>query len=369
MKIYQCIHKYAPHIPKFEAKHGINDKTDISFKELRKLIIEDGYASSYILKPALEHKSEEVFFTIWDYQRLQYLWAKENGMESKDLSEIKLAQIKSFKPDVFYNMSPFCDDNFIEMVKLQGIKCKYVCWNGFVEKRPRTYSLYDVHLTLHKPFVDYWHQLGLKAYEFQPAIPDTWHNGESNRIIDVLFYGQYSDGIFGNRMNIVDQIVAYAQRSKHNIDIHLQYQRKRKVLFKVPKYDIKLTTFPKRQIILGSKPPIYGESLYSAIKNSKIVVNTFGNNSQEFKSNMRVFEAIGHGAFLISERGNYPKGLEPDVDFYTYDGFNELKEKIEYVLGNWDKHQQMALIAAQKMRVNFSKENQWKKFKEIIAEI
>ncbi len=65
MKIYQCIHKYKPHIPQFEAKHGIGDDTDISFEELRKLVIEDGYASPYILQPALEGNSDEVFYTLW----------------------------------------------------------------------------------------------------------------------------------------------------------------------------------------------------------------------------------------------------------------------------------------------------------------
>ena len=76
MKIYQCIHKYPPHIPQFEAKHGITDDSILSFEELRKLIVDDGYASPYILQPALEHKTEEVFYTIWNYKRLQLLWAK-----------------------------------------------------------------------------------------------------------------------------------------------------------------------------------------------------------------------------------------------------------------------------------------------------
>ncbi len=116
MKVYQCIHKYPPHIPLFEAKHGITDQTDLTFSQLQKLVIDDGYAAAYILQPALEHKTGDVFFTIWDYKRLQYLWAEENGLHTTDLKKIKLAQIEKLKPDVVYNHSPFCDFDFIKQL-------------------------------------------------------------------------------------------------------------------------------------------------------------------------------------------------------------------------------------------------------------
>ena len=103
MRVYQCIHKYRPHIPLFEKKYGVTDEMD--FETLRKLIMQDGYASTYVLLPALQQNFDEVFYTIWNYERLQLLWASEHGLRSKDLDEIKLAQIEEYRPDVFYNMS------------------------------------------------------------------------------------------------------------------------------------------------------------------------------------------------------------------------------------------------------------------------
>ena len=38
MRVYQCIHKYGPHIPLFEKKYGVTDEMD--FETLRKLIVQ-----------------------------------------------------------------------------------------------------------------------------------------------------------------------------------------------------------------------------------------------------------------------------------------------------------------------------------------
>jgi hypothetical protein len=369
LKVFQTIHKYPPHIPQFEASHGITDESKLTFAELQKMVVDDGYASSYILQPALEHRFDEVFYTIWDYERLQLLWAKENGLSTTGLVEIKFAQLKWFQPDVFYNMSPFCDDQFIEFVKLDGIKCKTVCWNGIIQSRPMTFPLYDIHLTLHRPYIDYWKGIGLNAFELQPGIPGKWGNINDSRDIDVLFYGQYFKGMFDNRNAIIDELIKLKPDLKANIQVYLQYNVQRKTIVRLPKINISIKTFPIKEIRQGSNKPIYGNELYRTISDSKIVVNAYTNDNKDFKSNMRVFEALGNGAFLISERGNYPDGLEPDIDFYTYEGFDELKEKIGIVLGDWQRHAEIAKRTSEKARAYFSKEKQWQRFQEIVASL
>ena len=162
MKVFQCIHKYNPHIPLLEKKYGVTD--DMDFKTLQRIVVDDGYASTYILSPALEHKTEEVFYTIWDYDRLQHLWAREHGLKTNDLSKIKLAQIEEYQPDIFYNFSAFCDQNFIK--KLGKAKNrKDIYWNGIIEPKPRTYLEYDGQISLHRPYIKYWKDRGLSALE------------------------------------------------------------------------------------------------------------------------------------------------------------------------------------------------------------
>lgn len=374
MKVYQCIHKYPPHIPLFEARHGISNIANLTFNELQKLVIEDGYASAYILQPALEHKTDEVFFTIWDYKRLQYLWAKENGLNTTDLKKIKLAQIENFKPDVVYNQSPFCDFNFIkQLLPIKG-SMKLVCWNGFIEAKPRTFPDYDCHLTLHRPFVDFWRKAGLQAFELQPGIPANWVTNSVNsiRTIDALFYGQFSqqdNNIFSQRSNIIESLIKYKIKYHHKIDIHLQINA-------TNIYGIPLTSrfnfvqkIKSRFYKENSLAPIYGDELSKKISSSKIVINGYGDNNQEYKSNMRLFESIGLGAFLISEQGNYPEGFEQGTDFYTYTDYKSLELKIEKVLSDWPYHQSIAQKTQHKIANLYSKKKQWTLFQDYISKL
>ena len=174
VKVFQCIHKYGPHIPYFERKYDI-DKKELSFLELRNLLLQDGYAATYILKPVLDGKHELVFFTLWDYERLQFKWAEEQGLSTKDLDEIKMAQIEAFQPDVFYNHSPRYDGNFIN--RLNGYKnLKKICWDAIITKYPYLHERYDYRLTLFEPFIDYWRNKGLKTHRLSPAYWSGWEN-------------------------------------------------------------------------------------------------------------------------------------------------------------------------------------------------
>ena len=109
-------------------------------------------------------------------------------------------------------------------------------------------------------------------------------------------------------------------------------------------------------------PPLYGDALYNAISQAKIVVNAYGNDNHDFKSNMRLFESIGLGAFLITEEGNYPDGFEPGVDFYTYTDSKSLMRQIERVLYDWLSHAVMAQRTQKKISDLYSKERQWNDF-------
>jgi len=368
VRIYQCIHKYGPHIPLFEKKYGVTD--DIGFETLRSLILDDGYASTYVLLPALEDKNDEVFFTVWDYERLQWAWARENGLSTTDLDEIKFAQIEELRPDVFYNFSAFADGEFINRLGKKENRID-VCWNALIEKEPRTFFEYDGHISLHRPFVEQWRGMGLAACELQPAIPPRWgHRATPNRTIDVLFYGQYERRLHNSTNSVVDALIDFKKRRQSDIRCHLEYWEQRPAVFpnfRWPRWPI--VTFPPKAVRQSANRPLYGESLYDAISRSRIVVNRYADYSQDFKSNMRLFEAIGLGAFLISEEGNYPDGFEPGIDFYTYGSIPELIAQIERVLADWPRHSEAARRSQRKISALYNKERQWNEFQDFVTSL
>jgi len=370
MKVFQCIHKYPPHIPVFEKNNNI-ELRDLSFNELRELLIKDGYASTYILTPALEGKHEQVFFTLWDYERLQHKWAEENGLRTRNLEEIKLAQIEAFKPDVFYNHSPRYDNHFIEKLKnKKGLR--KVCWDAIITNYPWLHENYDLRVTLFEPFVKYWKQKGLNASLLRPAVSSTWGQfNSSDREIDVLFYGQFSDFFFSARNQIIIKLLEWQKNNNYDVRVHLQRYSKKLPLFnvRVIRRFTKWVDKTPKQIKKFSLPPLYGTDLYQAIGNSKIVINSFTNFNGLFKDNMRNYEATGLGALMISEDGIYPDFLEPGHDFLTYRDAKELIEKIEYALSLPDHGREMAIRAQKKLVNTCTKEKQWKQFCELVEKL
>jgi hypothetical protein len=368
MKVFQCLQKYAPHIPSFEKKYGIEDKTDITFEDLRKLLIEDGYASTYILKPALENKTNDVFYTIWDYKRLQMLWAKENGLKSKELDEIKLAQIEAFKPDVFYNHSPYYDGDFVRKIQHNKELIK-VCWDAIITHNPSFHENYNLRFTLFEPYVKLWNQHGYNANLLPPAFPDSWELLKKNqKDIDILFYGQYGEYFFSERNDMLKEIVPWAKKKGFHFKMHLQGTKQKRSLINIRGIRRFTSWWPIAPKIItdNALAPIYGQQLYETIARSKIVINAFTNYNGLFKDNMRNYETIGGGALLIGDDGIYPEHFIPNVDFLTYKSKEELFDKIESVLALPDQGLEMAQRTRKKLKSIYSKENQWKKFQENI---
>jgi spore maturation protein CgeB len=375
MKIYQCIHKYPPHIPIFEKKYGIAGRKDLTFEELRQLVIEDGYASSYILHPALEGKTDEVFYTIWDYERLQHLWAKENGLITNDLTEIKLAQVEEYAPDVIYDFSAFVDRDFVRKLprKSTVLKC---CWYSLINnEKPEMLPDYDVRISLHKPYINYWREKSKYAFELQAAIPHQWNKYCCrDRSVDILFYGQYFESLFSHRNQLVNELMHYVQNTDLNVNIHLQYNLQRKIIVPIFMPGLRRINkfgriiYPSKFVRQYAKNGIYGDDLYSSIEKSKIVINAYGDYNVEYKSNMRLFESIGCGAFLISEEGNYPEGFIPGVDFYTYTDTKSLFTQIDKVLSDWPAHSKIAENTRLKITNLYSKGKQWERFKEHVSQ-
>ncbi len=373
MKVFQCFHKYPPYIPQFEKKYNIESRNP-GFNELRELLIKDGYASTYLLKPALEGKHDEVFYTLWDYERLQYKWAEEEGLNTKDLDEIKLAQITSFKPDVFYNHSPRYDNDFVK--KLSSFtNLKKVCWDAIITQYPHLHKLYDLRLTLFYPFVKYWLSRNLPSALLQPAYTPIWNDFLNHeRKIDILFYGQYAPFYFDLRSKLIRELLDWSLSNDYVVRFHLDYNsghfiRKRHLKFLGKNVLVSSTNKVPKVIIKKALSPVYGSELYNTIARSKIVINAFTDNNGLFKDNMRTYETLGLGALMIGEDGIYPDFLEPDIDFLTYKTLNDLIEKIEYVLSLPDHGREMANKAHQKLVSTCTKERQWEQFCKLVESL
>jgi len=370
VKVFQSLHKYPKHIASFEKRYGINENTEISFRDLRNLLIEDGFAASYILEPAFDKDSDEIFYTIWDYERLQKLWATENNLKTEDLLEIKYAQIEYFKPDVFYDFSAVYYKNFLKRFTLPK-SIRKVYWNGFITAEPFIDQDYDAMITLYRPFIDFQKRSGIRIFELQPAFLERLTIFDLDiKPIDLLIYGQFTEKYFKKRNAIFTEIVKYSKSSNLKLKLHLDILQKPIIFLRVPFLgNIVFKSFPPKKILKYSDRPIFGSELYSTIGQSKYVLNAFPDHSSGFKSNMRMFETLNCGSLLISEAGSYPEGFVPGKNFIEYQDLTDLLKKLPEVFSQFKELKDNMHPYVQNVMITYTKRNQWTRFKSIISQL
>lgn len=367
MRVYQCIRAYDPYIPAFESKYKVREK-NYSFNELRDLLIMDGFAGLYILKPAFD-KASDFFFTFWNYETLQFKWAEENGLKTKNLDEIRIAQIESFNPEVYYNFSTYYDNKLLQAVLNRNNLLK-VCWDATIGSTyPPLHENYNIRATLFEPYFKYWHQHGYNSVLLAPAIPDSWKDLPSvEKDIDILFYGQINEYFFSNRNHILEELLKWNKQKNYNLRIHLQLPRHKRPLINIGRFRNFARWLPpaSRQLLKNALPPVYGQDLYNTINRSKVVINTFGNYNGIFKENMRNYECTGIGALLVAEDGIYPEHFIPNTDFFTYRSNSELFKILDQVLSQPELTAEMATKTKMKIQAFYSKQAQWNMFEKAV---
>lgn len=374
MRIYQCIHKYPPHIPAFERRWGIGDHS--SFAEIHDALIQDGYASVYRLIPPPDRPDDSVFFTVWNYERLQFTWAREHGLRTSDLDEIRLAQIAQLRPDVVYDFSCFVSPRFAGTLR-NHFSGPILAWNGYIkEADPPIDSAYDGYLSLHRPFVESWKRRGQNALELQPGVDPDWSNVEllsfSERSDDLILYGQLGSH-FGKRAELATQVLQSATMGDYGFKCYAgaskRYYRPGGRLARMGLDLPFLVRWPDKRLRSHLAGSVYGIELYEAIRDAKAVLNNFTDLSVTFHSNMRIFETIGNGTPLLSPQGVYPDGLQEGVDYFPFSSVEDISKTMKFLLNEPDSGLEFATNAKKRALKNFSKERQYLAFSDFVSSL
>lgn len=366
MKFIQIVHKYPPYIAYFEEKYKIQELNP-DFKTLQNLLINDGFYGPHILKPIFDDTPDS-FYVMWDYERLQHTWAKENNVDTTELLEILTAQISSFDPDVIYNMSP---QKIVFSFFDAFADKKLVCWNA------DPYSINDKNLVKYDALLT---SSVNKAKErdniflHYPSTDPLMNFADESQDIDVFFYGQYNGAPFAERRRYTEELIRFFNKKDISFNFALMYRESKAVGFNVPiirRFTFAHKTVPSKKLSLQFSKPLFGKDIYQNIARSKIVFNISAEheNFGDFKFNMRIFETLGVGGFMISDRGVYPPNLEDGKDFVSYTNIDDLKAKIIYYLANEKERQQISENGYHTVNAYYSKDKQWENFNKIIKEL
>jgi spore maturation protein CgeB len=201
----------------------------------------------------------------------------------KQAEDILLAQIEEFRPDLILNQDTFyVDTSLIRRIKEIGNPI-LIGQVGIEPSRGEHWTVYDLMMSQLPTTVDFFQSLGVRSevnhLAFEPAILDVLPDAPATDI-DVSFVGTIS----ADHRQRVALLEAVAKR-----------------------YDLQLFGSHLQALPASSplhrcyKGEVWGADMYQVLRRSRITLNSHIDMVGREAGNMRLFEATGVGAFLLTD--------------------------------------------------------------------
>jgi hypothetical protein len=231
--------------------------------------------------------------------------------------KILLAQIEDFRPDVVINQDIFhVDTGLVRRIKTIGSPI-LIGQVGIEPPRGEDWTIYDLMLSQLFATVTSFRNAGIRSevshLAFEPALLDALPAAPAVDI-DVSFVGTVSPD---HRQRIA-LLEAVARR-----------------------YDLKL--FGSRPQALPASSPlhrcfqgeVWGADMYQVLRRSRITLNSHIDLAGREAGNMRLFEATGAGAFLLTDfKDNLHTLFDPDREVAVWRSVEDCLTTIERALGD-----------------------------------
>lgn len=353
MKIQFLTQYYQPFLDKFYV--SFPNFSSLSYDKMLDLLLSQYFADTGAAHFFVNKSGHESFIIIANCELLQKQWAKENDLlfnESNWEKEIALAQIKFFKPTVFYIESIFSYYGlFIKEVKQH---CNLIAaWisTPFTEELPL--NDIDVIFSSTQDFVKLFNQKGLKSYYLLPAFDSRVLEKIRNpqpKSIPISFVGGWSN-VHINRKLLLSFFAKNTPLKIWGYGYEKFYSRKTLAFYK--NY-----FFPDNpEINKAFVKEVWGLEMFDVLQKSLITLNIHESLLNGDVGNMRMFEASGVGTMLLNDYGNNLSQLfEIDKEIVTYKSFPEALEKYNYYSQHADKAIEIGLNAQKRTLKDYNYE-------------
>jgi len=297
---------------------------------------------------AIDKYNKNFFDTVVNSKYIQKKWAKENALKYNEdnwQKEILAAQVEKFKPDVIYTGN----HGFLtkEMKEYLPKAKLYALWNASPMQEGIGLSHFDLGISFNEVYHQHLQKRGIKNIEYNsfyidPEIKNRLDSMNLQKDIDISFVGRYAP-MFKTRNQFLYDVYSNFKKD-YNIQYYLLTGSRLRGLIPMLPWKL-LSSYNK---------PVFLEDMFKVFNRSKIVLNTHSNITGSVKGNMRVFEALGSGSFMLSDDGIYPEHLVAGEDFVTYKNNKDMIEKIDYYLKNDNEREEIALNGYNKISKYYS---------------
>jgi spore maturation protein CgeB len=338
--------------PKFIKNFEKNNQniSGLTYKKYKEILLSSFFGTSDFYSYNLKKLGYQADDIILNDEALQRRWAKENNIEVGDsglisklqtipymyrllgkpkwVQEIALSQIKKYHPEVVYMQ----DLSILDPQTLKEVKkyCKLLVGQIASPVPPKEYlKCFDLIITSFPHFLDKFSKLGIKSeYQglaFEPRVLEKIK--KQKRIYDVSFVGSFTP-YHAEGTKIIEEVA-------RRVPVHVWGQG--------IEY---LSPFsPIRKNYHGEA---WGLDMYRVFAQSKIVINRHISVAGSYANNMRLYEATGMGAMLITdEKRNMNEIFKINNEAVTYKSADDLVKKIRFYLKN-DREREKVANAGQK---------------------
>jgi len=319
---------------------------------------------------------------------LQVLWAQEHGVKFSQktwLKDIVIAQIEAFDPEIIFLEDLYLfDRNFRNEIRA---RCKNPVKIMGYRAAPTAdflqFSDLDLMISAAPNFVERMRELHINAHLLPLAFEERSLAGIGPRTRDLgfTFLGSVgsSNGPFSSRYHLIESLLAQTP-----LEVWGDFVPDTKIagffsasfipspirsaghsLMKTLDLQMNPSSVFKR-----IHAPVFGKDYYSVLSRSKMTFNCHIDCSEQYAGNIRLFEATGMGACLITDRKkNITDFFEPDVEILTYRGQEECVEKVKYYLVHDDEREQIARAGQRRTLCDHTYRKRMEKLDEYITDI
>lgn len=302
------------------------------YKEELQSILDEGFGTADFYSRNLRAIGWDATDVIANHYALQKLWAHDHGVDLKGqtASTLLLNQVEHYKPNiVFIQEISFPSRAVYEALKEKNIILAGQCSCSMPEIEKLRY--FDVIFTSFPHYVSkFSREYGVKtvfnALAFEPTILEKIRKYET-RPYDVVFVGGVGSPSHWNYgMTVLNTIAKRIPQTKF--------------------WGYGYENLPPYSPIAGKwEGHAWGLDMYQIFAKAKIVINRHGEVADKYANNMRMFEATGCGALLVTDQkvNLSPFYFDP-LEIAAYSSPDEAADAVQYFLENPDVRARVAAL-------------------------
>ncbi len=256
---------------------------------------------------------------------LQMAWAGENGFNGAGLA-IAIEQIQRCRPDVVYIQDlNICTKDFIDTIR----PYTNIIVGQIASPVPSQTHLngFDIIISSFPHFVERFRKIGITSYyqplAFEPhVLARTPNYSYDSRPVECSFVGGLSS-LHSKGYELLDFLAKATPIDFWGYGVE--------------------TLPPDSAIRERHHGEVWGKDMFKILSSSKITVNRHVDVAENFANNMRLFEATGCGALLITDyKDNLNELFEIGKEVVAYRSIEECSELIKYYLAHPDEAEKIA---------------------------